>query len=67
MSLFWTKHLPATSLENESRGIPELHLHHVVIIATWRELMPNERRKLYLGKEVRSGYLFDGSQDVFCV
>lgn len=67
MSLFWTRRLPAKSLENKSRGIPELHLHHVVIIATWRELTPNERRKLYLGKEVISGYLFDGSQDVFCV
>lgn len=57
--------LPATSLENESRGIPELRLHHVVIIATWRTLTLNKRITLFFfsGKEVISEYFFDGSQD----
>lgn len=63
MSLFGINRLPAMSLENKSRGIPELRLHHVVIIATWRALTLNRRIKLYLGTEVTSEYLFGGSQD----
>lgn len=67
MSLSWTRCSPATSLENESGGIPELRLHHGVIIATWRALALNKRIKPYLGKEVISEYLFDGSHDFFSV
>lgn len=55
--------MPATSLENKSGDIPELRLHHVAIIATWRAVTLNKRIKPYLGKGVISEYLFDGSQD----
>ncbi len=50
MSLFWSNHLPAKSLENESRGIPEFRLHHVAIIATWHALALSKWIELYLGR-----------------
>lgn len=53
----------ASSLENNSWGIPELWLHHVVIIAAWPALMLNKLIQLYLGMGVISKYLLDGSQD----
>lgn len=58
MSLFLTSSLPAANLGNKCRGIPELQLHHLVIITTWRVMVLN---KLYLGKEVISRYSLDGS------
>lgn len=60
MSLFLTSSLPAANLGNKSRGIPELRLHHLVIIATWSVMV---LKKIYLGKEVISRYSLDGSQD----
>lgn len=59
----WLTDLPvlneplANSLENRIRGIPELQLHHVVIIATWHVLGLNKQMKLYLGNEVISEYV----------
>lgn len=49
--------LPTTSLENKSRGIPQLQFHHIVIIANWQALMLNKWIKLYWGTEVISEYL----------
>ena len=63
MTHWWACFHPAIrqQLENKSRGIPELRLHHGVIIATWLELTLNKQMKLYLAEEVISEYLFDGS------
>lgn len=55
MSTFWTSRVPAESTENESRGIPELGLHHVAVIATWRT---RALHKPYLGEGVISECFF---------